>query len=165
MNLFSEEPREPSWFGGEAPPAVQEKLSAASAAFGSAEIAEAALRDAYALDPDCLPVYYLRYKFYFRHKRLEEAAQVAEQALAVAARLAGIPADWRELRIDSCDWSRIDAPQHFYLFSLKALSFIRLRLGRAEETREMLAKLGEIDPKDSVGACVIRQYAAGAAAA
>jgi hypothetical protein len=63
----------------------------------------------------------------------------------------------------SCDWSKVDAPQHFYLFSLKALAFIRLRQLRVGDTFQILAKLHEIDPKDSVGASVIEAYATGAA--
>jgi hypothetical protein len=51
----------------------------------------------------------------------------------------------------------------FYHFSLKALAFIRLRRGDAEESLALLAKLAEIDPNDQVGAEVIRALHRGAA--
>lgn len=49
--------------------------------------------------------------------------------------------------------------QHFYLFTLKALAFIRLRLGRREESLALLGKLRELDPGDSVGSSVIHDLA------
>jgi len=58
----------------------------------------------------------------------------------------------------------VSSPQHFYLFSMKALAFIRLRQLRDADAALILAKLREIDPDDSVGSSVIESYAAGALA-
>lgn len=149
---------------GDLPPRVAGYVSAAFAAIGEWREAESLLWRAQASDPDCLTVYYLIYKFYFNRKRLIDADRAASLALDAAARLAHIPADWQQLDIHTCDWRRVDAPQHFYLFSLKALAFIRLRQQRLDDARAMLDKLREIDPEDSVGASVIEAYAAGAAA-
>ena len=146
------------------PPRVAGYVSAAFAAIGTWREAESLLWRAQAAEPDCLHVYYLLYKFYFNRKRLIDADRAACLALDAAARLAKIPADWRLLDNTSCDWRKVDAPQHFYLFSLKALAFIRLRQQRVSESYELLAKLREIDPDDSVGASVIEAYADGAAA-
>lgn len=55
----------------------------------------------------------------------------------------------------------IHSPAHFYLFTLKALSFILLRRNQLDECREVLEKFGELDPHDLVGASVIRAYADG----
>ena len=38
-------------------------------------------------------------------------------------------------------------PAHFYLFTLKALTFITLRRGRVDEALTMLAKLRELVPQ------------------
>lgn len=146
------------------PPRVAGYISAAFAAMGEWREAESLLWRAQTADPDCLHVYYILYKFYFNRKRLIDADRAACLALDAAARQAHIPSDWRLLDNASCDWSRVDAPQHFYLFSLKALAFIRLRQQRVEESHEILAKLREIDPRDSVGASVIESYATGAMA-
>ena len=59
----------------------------------------------------------------------------------------------------------MNSPAHFYLFSLKALSFILLRQGRIAECRMILDKIEELDPGDLIGASVIRAYAEGAASA
>lgn len=143
------------------PPRVAGYLTAAASS-GDWREAESLLLRAQAADPDCLHVYYTLYKLYFNRNRLVDADRAACLALDAAARLAHIPSDWRSLDSASCDWSRVDAPQHFYLFSLKALAFIRLRQKLPEQAQELLAKLHEIDPQDSVGACVIEAYAAGA---
>lgn len=146
------------------PPRVAGYLSAAAAAVGEWREAESLLWRAQAADPDCLHVYYTLYKFYFNHNRLGDAERAACLALDASARQAKIPSDWKLLDQTSCDWTCIDAPQHFYLFSLKALAFIRLRQHRLEDAEALLAKLREIDPNDSVGASVIAAYAEGAQA-
>ncbi|MEQ1600695.1 MAG: hypothetical protein HOP04_03405 [Methylophilaceae bacterium] len=145
------------------PPRVAGYLAAAAAS-GDWRDAETLLWRAQAADPECLHVYYILYKFYFRHQRLSDAERAACLALDAAARQAHIHSNWRLLHKTSCDWSIVEAPQHFYLFSLKALAFIRLRQQRVEDASLILAKLYEIDPQDSVGASVIEAYATGAAA-
>ena len=144
------------------PPRIASYVAASAAATGDWREAEALLWRAQAVDPDCLHVYYILYKFYFRHHRLGDADRTALLALDAAARQANIAADWRLLTPDSCDWQQIDSPQHFYLFSLKALAFIRLRQQNMQDATQMLAKLREIDPHDLVGASVIEAYADGA---
>jgi tetratricopeptide (TPR) repeat protein len=146
------------------PPKVAGYLSAAFAAMGEWREAESLLWRAQAADPECLHVYYILYKFYFNRNRLGDAERAACLALDAAAKQAHIPSDWHLLDNTSCDWSKVDAPQHFYLFSLKALAFIRLRQQRAGDAALILEKLREIDPLDSVGASVIEAYAEGAAA-
>lgn len=145
------------------PPRVAGYLAAAAAS-GDWRDAETLLWRAQAADPECLHVYYILYKFYFRHQRLSDAERAACLALDAAARQAHIHSNWRLQDKTSCDWSIVEAPQHFYLFSLKALAFIRLRQQRVEDASLILAKLYEIDPQDSVGASVIEAYATGAAA-
>jgi tetratricopeptide (TPR) repeat protein len=146
------------------PTRVAGYVSAALAALGEWREAESLLWRAQATDPDCLHVYYLLYKLYFNRKRLTDADHAACMALDTAARLAGISSDWHLLDRASCDWGSVASPQHFYLFSLKALAFIRLRHERVAEAHEIIAKLREIDPQDTVGASVIESYAMGAAA-
>lgn len=150
-------------FGGTVSPDVELRLSMAAAAHDDAMTAEALLLDAQAIDPACLPVYYALYKFYFYKSRLAKAEHITLQALATAARQADFPAEWQLLTPRSADWTATGEPQHFYLFSLKALAFIRLRLGRAGEARAILAKLAELDPLDTIGASVIRALAAASA--
>jgi hypothetical protein len=143
-------------FSRAVPPVIARLLQEAAAAYQQTHHAEAILWSAQAIAPDCLSVYFSLYKFYFYKGRLEMAEQVVRQALTVAARQAGFDPDWRLAQRDSNDWDDRSGPQHFYLFSLKALAFICLRRQRSAESREILDKLAVIDPQDSIGAMVIR---------
>lgn len=124
--------------------------------------AEAELLAAQQAAPDYLPGYYALYKFYFYRQRLSEARQIALQGLSRAAALGGFDADWRRLGAGSADWRQDEGAAHFYLFTLKALAFISLRSGEPQACNELLDKLAELDPGDSIGASVIRDLAAGA---
>jgi len=145
---------------GALPPGVADWLAQGVAAYGNTERAEFLLCTAQALAPDCLPVYFALYKFYFYKRMLPQAEEVALSALDIAARQGAFSPDWTQLDAHSADWRRVDAPQHFYLFTLKALAFIRLRRGQSEDSHAILAKLQELDPLDTVGGSVIRDLAA-----
>jgi hypothetical protein len=145
---------------GVVPPAVADWLAQAVASYHNTERAEFLLCTAQALAPDCLPVHFALYKFYFYKRMLPQAEEVALRALDIAACQGGFSPDWTRLDAASTDWRRVDAPQHFYLFTLKALAFIRLRRGQREDSHAILAKLHELDPLDTVGGSVIRDLAA-----
>lgn len=152
-----------AWYA-DSSPAIIEELSAAAQAYGDTAQAEERLKAAMAQDESCLGVYFAMYKFYFYKHRLEDAERTALMGLAAAAALGGFSSDWRQLAAESADWSKADSASHFFLFTLKALAFIRLRLGRSDESLEILGKLRELDPADSVGASVIADIAAGSGA-
>lgn len=121
------------------------------------------LWSAHALAPNHLPVYFALYKFLFHQKRLVDAERVALMALGESARQGGFPVRWNELRHWTADWS--DGPGRFYLFSLKALAFIRLRLHGLKAAGPLLEKLHELDPQDQVGGSVITDLARACSAA
>jgi tetratricopeptide (TPR) repeat protein len=146
-------------FGGEASPLVAQLLQDAAAVYQQTNRAEAILWSAQAIDPACLPVYFALYKFYFYKFRLEDAEKVALMGLQTAANQGDFPFDWWRLSRADADWDSVVGAPHFYLFTLKALAFIRLRLGKRAESLALLDKLKQLDPKDSVGASVIRDLA------
>lgn len=154
MTMKAEETQ--ALFGGNASPVITKLLHEAAAAYQHPSRAESILWSAQAMNPTCLPVYFALYKFYFYKFRLDEAEKVALMGLEMAARQGGFSSDWTQLSLCSTDWSATDAPQHFYLFTLKALAFIRLRLGRTTESLALLDKLQELDRHDSIGGSVIR---------
>lgn len=145
--------------GFDTPPRINEMLRQAADNYDDTTTAEFLLWTALKTDQECLGSYFSLYKFYFYKRMLPDAEEVALLALETAARQGGFDADWTQLDARSTDWKRVDAPQHFYLFTLKALAFMRLRLGRVDESHALLAKLLELDPHDSVGASVIRDLA------
>jgi tetratricopeptide (TPR) repeat protein len=151
-------------FGGEVSAELDSHLAEAARTWRQKPTAERSLLRALELDPRCLPAYFALYKFYFYSGRLLEAERIVRTALEAAADQCGIAPDWSTLTATSADWNDTAGPAHFYLFSLKALAFIRLRQRQPDEAAALLDKLAELDSGDGVGASVIRSLAEGTAA-
>lgn len=92
------------------------------------------------------------YRFYFYGHQLTEARAVGEDALAIARTALG-PSFGDEPPGD--DAARHDAAVRFYLFTLKGLAYLSLRLDDLEEARLMLTELRRLDPKDHVGGALL----------
>ncbi|MCC7184274.1 MAG: hypothetical protein IT509_11995 [Rhodocyclaceae bacterium] len=157
-------PAEPRRFipaaAADLPETADELLARARAAWHDVPAATALLAKALAAAPDCLPLHYARYKFHSSHGQYALAEAAARAALAEAARQAGISADWRTLDRtadpDAIDWADVHGAAHFYLFTLKALAYLRLRRGDHAEAGALLDTLARLDPADRVGAAVTR---------
>jgi tetratricopeptide (TPR) repeat protein len=149
------------FYAGTVPPRVGGLLEEAMSAYADTVQAEALLQQARREAPEALPVYFSLYKFYFYKGRLTDAEEAARSALDIAARQGGFPDAYETLTPETTDWTRHDSPQHFYLFSLKALAFIRLRRGDVRGCEGILDKLKELDSADTVGGTVIGSLAAG----
>jgi hypothetical protein len=112
-------------------------------------------------DRHCLQTYFALYKFYFFHKRLIEAERFALQGLEEAARQGSFPSDYRRLAREPEKWNLCSNEIGlFYLYSLKALAFIKLRREHLIESQFVLAQLKKLDPQDLCGASVIMDLAA-----
>lgn len=146
-------------FGHGLPVNIKLLLQRATRSYEDTALAESLLMQARQLAPDALEVCIALYKFYFYKYRLAEAEAVALQTLTRAAELGGFAADWHALDIHSAAWSEALGPERAYLFTLKALAFINLRLERMGEAKAILAKLDQLDPMDQVGGSVIRALA------
>jgi hypothetical protein len=122
--------------------------------------AEQLFLQAQQLDTSCLQTYFALYKFYFYQGRLEEAETHVLAGLTVAASQGGFPGDYRLLALETGRWDMYASEIClFYLYTLKALAFIKLRQDQAIEAHSILALLREIDPEDRCGASVIMQLA------
>ena len=86
--------------------------------------------------------------------QFELAERAASKGLVVAARLAGLPKDWRRAINDTHDFMS-PGPARFWLFTLKALAFIALRRQQPELAAELLARIKLLDPLHTVGGDVI----------
>jgi len=151
MNLFTGESSD-EYFGSDTPPAVRRLLEQAGTA--APKQREALLWTAQATAPECLSVYYLLYKFHAQQRQFELAESAARKGLAAAARQAGLPADWSAAMPEAVEFNR-PGPARFWLFTLKALAFISLRSGRADEAAVLLKRITELDAQGSVGGDVI----------
>ncbi|WP_144735788.1 hypothetical protein [Extensimonas perlucida] len=97
------------------------------------------------------------YRFHFYGHRLAQARAVGEDALAVARMALGAefgdqpPAD---------EAVRHDPAVRFYLFTLKGLAYLNLRLGAFDEAQYLLGALRRLDPQDHVGGALLAQVLA-----
>ncbi|MFZ4702147.1 MAG: hypothetical protein ACOYMG_19040 [Candidatus Methylumidiphilus sp.] len=122
--------------------------------------AENLLWEARAEDPTCLPVYFALYKFYANCKKLDKAERAARLALAESSRQAGVYSDWEKLSQDPNRHNLYNTEAGlFYLFSLKALGFIKLRRQHFEEAKSILGYLAQLDPEDRSGGSVVQGLA------
>ena len=148
-------------FGTSILPATNNRLQYAVAArhYDNSE-AENVLWEARAEDPTCLPVYFALYKFYANSHKLERAERVARLALAESSRQAGVHTDWEQLSRDP-QRSKLYLSEagEFYLFSLKALAFIKLRRQHWDEAAAILKHLAKLDPEDRSGGSVVQSLA------
>ena len=114
------------------------------------------------LDSHCLQTYFALYKFYFFQKRLVDAERIVLAGLEESAKQGGFPNDYRRLVQNLQKWNLYaNETTLFYLYTLKALAFIKLRLGFTEDAQLVLAHLQQLDPEDLSGASVIMDLAAG----
>ncbi len=122
--------------------------------------AEQLFKQAQQIDSSCLQTYFALYKFYFYQGRLQEAEREVLAGLEVASVQGGFPGDYQLLALESGKWDMYTSDiTLFYLYTLKALAFIKLRRQQEEEAEAILALLRELDPEDRCGASVIMQLA------
>lgn len=155
MNLFTGESAD-EFFGGGVPESARRLLhEAANAARGEAGTL---LWTAQALAPNALGVYYVLYKHHAGRREFEQAQRAAERGLLEAAKQAGLPHDWREVKpgqLPAGVHFRGNGPARFWLFTLKALAFIALRSRRLNDACELLRRIGELDNQAHIGGEVI----------
>ena len=156
--LFSEDNIQ---FGQNIPEHINACLQQAAKNYDNIEVAEQLLWKAQQLNPQQLEVYIALYKFYFYQARLEEAEQVAQQALQMCAQVGGFNPDWAQLTAQSANWSDPNTAERIYMYTLKALGFIRMRRLDFDASQQILQKLQELDQLDLVGGSVIRDVLEG----
>ncbi|MDO9163347.1 MAG: hypothetical protein Q8N35_00095 [Methylococcaceae bacterium] len=124
--------------------------------------AENLFLQAQTLDSQCLQTYFALYKFYFFQKRLIDAERIVIAGLEESARQGGFPSDYRRLAKSPQKWNLYaNEITLFYLYTLKALAFIKLRQGDQINAQLVLSHLQQLDPKDLSGASVIMDLATG----
>ncbi len=132
---------------------VQNLIRAASELYGSGE-AELPLLQAYLRAPESLNVLVALNRFYYYQHRLSEALMISEKALHLIWQNIDFPADWQQLERSHIS----DAPKEsltrirLYLFTLKSIGFLNMRLENLELSRAIFEKLITLDDKDRIGA-------------
>jgi len=138
------------------PPAAELCLKLAAASYGDDLEAERYLHQALALAPQHAAVYIAFYRFHFYRNRVRQALPYAELCLGLAARELNLNHDWRQVEREDASFGDFAAfSPRFFLFSLKAYGYLKLRLGELEEGRLAVEKVTQLDPADRVGAAVL----------
>jgi tetratricopeptide (TPR) repeat protein len=130
------------------------ELIAAAAENYAAGTAELPLLKAYFLAPESLNVLVALNRFYYYQHRLEDALLATSRALMVIRPLVSFPENWRDLTIEHLT----NAPAglftqvRLYLFTLKAIGFLHMRLDNLDLSQSIFEKLVALDSKDRIGA-------------
>ncbi|MEJ2453246.1 MAG: hypothetical protein P8103_03700 [Candidatus Thiodiazotropha sp.] len=149
----------PVQFGFGIDATVDAHLQRAAQLVGNRDDSLAALKDAYRTAPDQVETLIAMFKLLFYQGRTAEAESLVEEALTKASRQGGFAADWRCLDHTTTDWDDLRGAGRLYLYTLKALAFIRLRRDELEQARAILQAMRRIDQEDRVGADVLRDLA------
>ena len=143
-------------FGFDIDPGADLHLQRAAQLVSRPEASFAALQDAYAHAPDQVETLVAMFKLLFYQGETERAEALVLEALDKASRQGGFSADWCNLQATTANWEDARGHGRLYLYSLKALAFIRLRQDQPDQARAILQTMERIDPADQVGAGVIR---------
>ncbi len=140
------------YYGGDLPAVAERALHAIGRHWHDEAASEGHLHDALQTAPGHLAVQIAAYKFYFYRHRLAEALPYAQACLGHALRRINLPADWRDVTPGDAAFASLDPEPRMVLFALVAYGYVLTRLGRAAEGRIALAKVAELDPRDTMGA-------------
>jgi len=132
---------------------VKELIAQAAEDYSNGE-AEFPLLRAYFLAPESLNVLVALNRFYYYQHRLEDALLATYKALAVIRASIDFPEDWQDLQQQHIDDtpSQLLTQVRLYLFTLKAVGFLNMRLHHLELSQQIFEKLVSVDNKNRIGA-------------
>lgn len=132
---------------------VQQLIKKAGGAYESGD-AELPLLQAFVRAPESLNVLVALNRFYYYQHRLSEALLISEKALRIITDRLQFPDDWQTLQLDHLT----DAPKEqmswirLYLFTLKSIGFLKMRLYELDTSQAIFEKLVTLDREDRIGA-------------
>lgn len=132
---------------------VQDLIKVAAEAYGSGE-AELPLLQAYLRAPESLNVLVALNRFYYYQHRLADALLISEKALEIIRSDIAFPNDWRQLQMSHISEAPKDLMTRIrlYLFTLKSIGFLNMRMENLDLSRNIFEKLVGLDEKDRIGA-------------
>ena len=132
---------------------VEALIRSAAECYGSGE-AELPLLKAYLRAPQSLNVLVALNRFYYYQHRLTEALLIAEKALVIIRSQIGFPDDWQQLSRAHISEAPSEALTRIrlYLFTLKSIGFLNMRLENLLLSQGIFEKLVALDDNDRIGA-------------
>lgn len=144
QDLYFEEPEVPG---------VADLIATAAENYGNGT-AELPLLQAYFLAPQSLNVLVALNRFYYYQHRLEEALAATSKALAIISPRLSFPENWRDLQMGHMANTPAEllTQVRLYLFTLKAIGFLNMRLGHLAVSQAIFEKLVSLDSQNRIGA-------------
>lgn len=135
-------------------------IEKAAAEYGESNV-EPLLLEANKIAPGHLTVLVALYRYYYYQHRLEDALEIACQALAISGKRLGFPSDWNQLTNDHIGAGALVSMGmvRFYLLALKATGYLNLRLLKWQSAIDMLLKVSELDEADRLGTTALLEIA------
>lgn len=132
---------------------VQDLIKFASELYEKGE-AELPLLQAYLRAPESLNVLVSLNRFYYYQHRLQDALLISERALILIRRNLDVPEDWQQLEMKHISEAPKDSLTRIrlYLFTLKSIGFLNMRMENLALSRQIFEKLVSLDDKDRIGA-------------
>lgn len=152
MDLLDFEPHD-LYYQQKDSPEVQELINQAGEGYENGE-AELPLLQAFLRAPESLNVLVALNRFYYYQHRLTDALLISERALTIVSAKLPFSEDWRILQLqdimtapkEQLSWIRM------YLFTLKSIGFLKMRLHQMDASKAIFEKLVELDREDRIGA-------------
>lgn len=135
-------------------------IEQAASEYGNSNV-EPLLLEAYKIAPEHLTVLVALYRYYYYQHRLEDALNIAHQALAVSGRRLNFPLQWYQLTNAHIGAGALVSMGmvRFYLLALKAGGYLNLRLQKWQTAIDMLEKVSELDEADRLGTAPLLEIA------
>lgn len=151
--LLDFEPSDELYFQKQDSVEVQQLIQQAGSSYADGD-AELPLLKAFFLAPESLNVLVALNRFYYYQHRLSDALLTSEKALKIIAENIDFPTDWQ--LIDSAAITQAPKEQltwiRLYLFTLKSIGFLKIRLHDLEPSKQIFEKLSEVDTENRIGA-------------
>lgn len=138
--------------GGGLPPEMHARMEQAALLQHDPQRAQALLEQVRSALPRHPAPLIALYRFHFYGHRLKLARAIGEDALAIARTALG--PDFGD-SVPSSEDARHNAAVRFYLFVLKSLAYLNMRLHDMEEAHRYLGELRRLDPEDHVRGAVL----------
>lgn len=141
------------YFQEDDPPEVEQLIKQAGNTYEQGD-AELPLLQAFLRAPASLNVLVALNRFYYYQHRLNDALLISEKALEIIRLKLKFPESWRLLELqhitqtpkELLSWVRL------YLFTLKSIGFLNMRLHELATSKAILEKVSALDSEDRIGA-------------
>lgn len=119
----------------------------------SSGAAELPLLQAYFLEPESLNVLIALNRFYYYQHKLDAALVASTRAFHIIRAQLDFPQDWRQVQVTDIGALSTNkmSTLRMYLFALKSIGFLNMRLDNLETAKAIFKKLVDLDAEDRIG--------------